>query len=108
MTYTSNLDEFADHLFDALDTAAREIAETVEDKAKARVPVGTGRLRDAIHVERIDKGEYSVVAGDSHVFYGHVVEHGDSNTPPRPFLVPALEESRDMIKTKVVDAIRRL
>ena len=80
--------------------AARLTAEVVEKGAKSRVPIDSGDLRDAIHVEPVEDG-YAVVAGDSDVFYGHIVENGSVNVPPRPFLVPALEAERDNIAKRM-------
>jgi HK97 gp10 family phage protein len=75
---------------------AKAAAELIEHRAKDRVPVRTGRLRDAIHTEPIDDGT-AVVAGTTEVFYGHMVEHGTAHTSAHPFLIPALEESRPEI-----------
>jgi len=93
-----------------LDVLAREGlkagVEVVQRSAQARVPVETGELRDAIHTQSEPEGEY-VIAGDNRAFYGHLVEHGTSHTPPRPFLVPALEENRKEILTLVKTALKR-
>lgn len=78
--------------------------EIVERNAKGRVKVDTGALRDAIHTEPTHDG-VAVIAGDNKVFYGHLVEHGSSRTPPHPFLVPALEESRDEIMRTLTAAL---
>lgn len=79
-----------------VDGATEESAELIVDRAKARVSVGTGGLRDAIHVEREGVAEYEVVAGDEgDVFYGHMVEHGTRHSAPRPFLIPAAEETKN-------------
>ena len=40
-------------------------------------------------------GEYAVIAGDFDAFYGHIVEHGSTQNPPHPFLIPAFEAVRD-------------
>lgn len=81
-------------------------AQEVSQSAKDRVPVRTGRLLQAIHVEPSDEGA-TVIAGDHDVFYGHMVEHGTTHSPPHPFLVPALEEHREDIVATVVAAIRK-
>lgn len=95
---TSRLPEIAAELPVRMDAVAKQGAELVEGRAKARAPdrppIGEG-LVEAIHVERERAGSYEVVAGDGDVFYGHMVEHGTSHSAPRPFLVPSLEESRD-------------
>lgn len=97
MSYKSRLPQIAADLGMRMDAVAREGAELIADEARDRVPVDTGRLQDAIHVERIHLGEYAVVAGDNEAFYGHIVEHGGAFTPARPFLVPALEDNRAQI-----------
>lgn len=95
----------------ALDDAAidgvKEAAEQIVETAKQRVPVVSGALRDAIHVET--KGnEISVVAGDSDAWYGHIVENGSVSNPPRPFLIPALESEREQIERIVGEKLRDL
>jgi HK97 gp10 family phage protein len=84
--------------------ALEESADAIAEGAKSRVPVDTGDLRDAIHVEEIENG-FSVVAGDDDVFYGHIVENGGVNTPPRPFLIPAFEAERDNLLERVAEAL---
>jgi HK97 gp10 family phage protein len=82
-------------------------AELVVARARQRVPVATGRLRDAIHVEEDETGVH-VVAGDQRVFYGHLVEHGGAvNRPAHPFLIPALEETQAEIVRMVAEALQR-
>lgn len=91
-----------------VDQAVREAAHLIEASAKSRVPVATGKLRNAIHVDRMGPSHYSVIAGNHDVFYGHLVEHGTTQTPARPFLVPALEEHRATVTGLVASALRRL
>lgn len=88
-----------------VDVAVHEGAELVRDRAKERAPdatpLGEG-LVAAIHVnDSAAPRTYSVVAGDNDAFYGHMVEFGTSHTAPRPFLIPALEESKPEIMRKV-------
>lgn len=106
--YRSRLPKVVAELAATMDGIADASARFVAERAKARVPVNTGRLRDAIHVDRDGFAEYAVVAGNSDVFYGHIVEHGGVHTGPRPFLVPALEESRGEIVAAATAAIRKL
>jgi len=75
-------------------------AELVEQEAKARVPVATGKLHDAIHTDD-GKLKVYVVAGDDEAWYGHLVEHGTTRVPPRPFLVPSLEANRGNVEDEV-------
>lgn len=72
-----------------------QAAQAIAAGAKSRAPVDSGDLRDSIHVEHVDEGVYAVVAGDSDVFYGHMVENGTVRTPAHPFLVPAAEAEKD-------------
>lgn len=82
-------------------------ADLVESDAKGRVPVASGDLRNSIHTER-QGDDVAVVAGDSRVFYGHLVEFGTSHTPARPFLIPALESKREEIVTMVAATLKRV
>lgn len=95
--HKSRLPEIAAELDSRIDRILLSVASAVELRAKARVPVETGRLQRAIHVERTGQHEYMVIAGDHDAFYGHIVEHGGRNHSAHPFLVPALEESRSTV-----------
>lgn len=85
-------------------------AELIEARAEERVhdapPIGEG-LIGAIHIEETDDG-YSVVAGDTDHFYGHMLENGTSHSAPYPFLVPAKEESEDEVLGLVQAVLRGL
>lgn len=107
MSYKSRLPKITAGLAIKVDTAALAAAEKIEQAAKNNVPVATGKLRDAIHIEH-ENGGYAVVAGDNEAFYGHIIEHGGVNTPPRPFLVPALEDNRSEIIKLTAAALRSL
>ena len=69
-------------------------ARQVEEAAKSRVPVATGRLRDSIHVEA-QEGEVRVVADaeDDGRAYASYVEFGTSETSAQPFLRPAIDDA---------------
>ncbi len=105
--FRSRLPEIATLLHPTVQAALKAGAERIAENARQRVPVQSGRLRDAIHVEE-DDGSFYVVAGNTEVFYGHIVEHGGAHTPPRPFLVPALEENADSVLGAVTSALGRL
>jgi len=94
--YKSRIPQIAAELNLRTEALLAAAAAQIVEGAKERVPVGKNppHLRDAIHVERGESGEYLVVAGDKGVFYGHIVEHGSVNAPPHPFLVPAAEDVR--------------
>lgn len=94
MSYKSRLPGIIAELEVKMDLVARGAAELIEQGAKSRVPVATGKLRDRIHTEHEGPGEYAVIAGDDEVFYGHIVEHGGVHSPGRPFMTPAAEIAR--------------
>jgi HK97 gp10 family phage protein len=84
-----------------------EVAENIADGATERVPVDSGALRDAIHVET-DENRVRVVAGNTEAFYGHIVEHGGVHTPARPFLIPAYEAERPKLEDVVGEHLEDL
>jgi HK97 gp10 family phage protein len=88
--------------------AVKESADAIKEGAQERVPRDTEDLYHAIHVERVGVAEYSVVAGDDDVFYGHMVEDGTAHSAPRPFLVPAAEVERPLAEARVTAALRGL
>jgi HK97 gp10 family phage protein len=92
---------------EAIVQGAHQVAE--DAAIRLRPHRRSGELEDQIHVDERQREGVYVIAGDSRdpsfAFYGHMVEHGTSHSPPHPFLVPALEENRDPI---VNDARRRL
>lgn len=102
----SRLPEIIAALPAAVREAAQAGAELVAEDARQRVPVKTGRLRDAIHTQNQPDG-VAVIAGDREAFYGHIVEHGSISAAPHPFLVPALEENRVAIVALMQEAIRK-
>ena len=106
MALQSRLPEIIAALDPAVHAATIAGGEMVAEDAKRRVPVVTGDLRDAIHVETTPEGA-AVIAGDNKVFWGNFVEHGTSHSAPHPFLIPALEDNRQSIEQVVADAIRR-
>jgi HK97 gp10 family phage protein len=105
--YTSRIPKIALELDPAVMAALDAGAHLVAEAAKERVPVNTGRLRDAIHVEH-DGDDVAVVAGDTEAFYGHIVEHGSTYVPPHPFLIPAMEANRTEVVGMVKAAIGRV
>lgn len=96
MSYQSRLPKFITGLKRAADLTEDDVADRVLTRAQNRAPRRTGKLAAAIHKETTEDGVL-VIAGDNGVFYGHIVEHGGVHTAPRPFLVPAAEETRSEI-----------
>lgn len=99
-TLTSRIPLIIAELDEKLIEGVEEIAEQIAEGARERVPVDSGALRDAIHVD-VDGMEVSVVAGDDDAFYGHIVEHGGVHTPAHPFLIPAYEAERPNLEEVV-------
>lgn len=91
--WKSDLPKITVEMVARAEAAAKAVAERIEQDAKNRVPVNTGRLRNAIHTENVEGG-YEVIGGNTEAFYGHIVEHGGVHTPARPFMVPASEAAR--------------
>jgi HK97 gp10 family phage protein len=113
VTLNSELDNIASGISDEVAEIMREKVEDVANAARQAVPRNTGNLADSIEVVESDlRGQrgYRVVAdarstsGKYDVPYAHMVEYGSvHNEPPRPFLLPALDERREEIE-KAVDA----
>lgn len=106
MALQSRIPEIVADLKTVTEAGVLAAGEVVVGSAKRRVPVQTGALRDAIHVEPHPLG-VSVLAGDGDAWYGNLVEHGTTRVPPHPFLVPALKASRAEILAAVTAAIRK-
>lgn len=96
-----------------MDKALMEGARIVQEAAKRRVPVRTGKLRDNIKIGDIRenaKGLKSIVVGPgkgdiSTAFYGKFIEYGTLKKPAKPFLRPAFDESRDFVGRKMEEVI---
>jgi HK97 gp10 family phage protein len=104
---TSRIPKITAEMLPAVEAALEVGAQQIADAAKGRVPVNTGRLRNAIHVARGDRG-FEVRAGNNEAFYGHIVEHGSTYAAPHPFLIPALEESRAKVIADIHTALNRI
>jgi HK97 gp10 family phage protein len=111
-TLKTRLDGIALELQPRVAAAAKAGAEIIAEQAQQNLVTG-GHIREdklgpAVHVEREGAGEYSVVAGDDDVFYGHMLEHGTTRAQPYPFLVPALMEHEDTVVYLVQGALEGL
>jgi HK97 gp10 family phage protein len=110
----SRLPEIVAELPARLDGVAKAGAELVCASAKERAPYdahkspGDPHLRDALHVEKVKVGTYAVVAGDSDVFWGHLVENGTTHSAAEPFLIPALEEDKPEVVSLAEAAARTI
>lgn len=106
-TLHSRIPEIILDLPGEVNDALEQGVEAIAEDAKERVPVETGALRDAIHIEEIPGG-WAVVAGDDDAFYGHIIEHGGVNVPARPFLIPAKEARWDDVVGLIEEALENL
>lgn len=110
---SSELPAITAELFPKVIAALEASADLVVERAKERVPVDTGRLRDSIHKESnpaTPEGVYVRAGGKvdgTDVFYGHMVEFGTVHDAAEPFLIPALEESKRDILRLVRKGIKR-
>ena len=96
--------------------ALAEGAEMVMKEAKQRCPVYEGddyrvvkgALRDSIHAEKQKGGkEYRIVAdaqAQDGLFYGKIVEFSPKIN--KPFLYPAMDAKREVVKKKIIEAVR--
>lgn len=81
----------------------QKAGEMVADKARQKVPVDTGKLKETIRVTRLKddpKLDIRVYAGNREkggAFYAHMVEFGTVKMPAKPFLRPALNQSKASI-----------
>ena len=102
--------------------ALREVARKVVQDAKALCPVDTGSLRRSIRAEeyppQVSLYRIYVIAGGKiinpktrrKVDYASYVEYGTSRAPAQPFLRPALEQNRPLLRevlmSKVKEAVK--
>lgn len=93
-----------------LTAAAKEGAEIVRAEASRRAPRRTGKLAANIIAEvslsQSDRAEISV-GPSKEAFYGMFVELGTKHMAPRPYLRPAIDESRAEVERAVHEALRR-
>lgn len=94
---TSDIPRIITNMVRFPDDVADDAADLIIAAAKDKVPVVSGKLRDAIHADEEPEGVY-VVAGNNVAWYGALVEYGTSHSAPRPFLIPAFEENVDEIQ----------
>ena len=73
-----------------LDEFSNEAAKLIAQRARARAPVRTGRLRSSIKAiqERVE----------AQAFYAKFVEYGTRKMKAQPFLRPAVSESIEDLK----------
>lgn len=90
MTLKSNRAEVEGELRASVRKKLSATGITVQNRARQRCPVDTGRLRNSITHDASDTG---VVIG-TNVKYAPFVELGTSRQRPQPYLIPGLMDSR--------------
>lgn len=96
-------------------------AKIIEDEAKAKVPVDTGNLRDAIFASYGKKNKRqkkpTVFAGVNYSYasqkltyapYAHIIELGSVSRPPRPFFSKAVAAARPKLAQVIADGLKKL
>lgn len=79
-------------------------SQTVVNSAKRRVPKKTGTLSRSIHAEVESDG---VLVGTD-VSYAKYVEQGTARMKGRPYLQPALDESKTRVQNQVAKAMQQM
>lgn len=91
MTGAARLRRLRGELPGAAEAAAMDAAERARTLAVAAAPVDTGRLRGSIVVKQIGNG--AAVAAECP--YAAAVELGSARACAQPFMMPALEDTRE-------------
>ena len=110
----SRLGAIAAELPARVDAALVQGANLVAEDAERRLAPHrhSGELEEQVHVDDQKRAGVYVTAGDpkdpSFAFWGHMLEHGTSHSPPYPFLVPALEANQSEVENLVHVALRSL
>lgn len=109
-----NLEKVGRNVDDVLDEAIMAGAKVIEQAAKSKAPVKTGRLRRSITVEIKDKEDNFItvrVGPGKEGFYGRFVELGTKKMAAKPFLRPAfdenVQEARKEIRRVLKEAVKR-
>ena len=80
--------------------AVRNTAIDVNRLAKQFCPVDTGRLRSSIQLVDFNPKEPSAVVGTD-VEYAEFVEYGTSRQSAQPYMRPAAEEGKHILKAEM-------
>lgn len=86
-------------------TAVRQTAKGIVKKARAKVPIDTGHLRDSIRYEPLDNEHRAHVVVDTrdekHPSYAAYLEYGTRHQGAQPFLIPAAEAERERFRRRI-------
>jgi len=89
-----------------------EAAEIVFREADATIPIKTGAARESLKIEtginRIGVFYANVVVGGTSTYYITFYELGTKYQPPRPFMRPALDNSRAEIRRYMISRLQEV
>ncbi|HCS73345.1 MAG TPA: hypothetical protein DIW17_05665 [Clostridiales bacterium] len=103
-------EDMGDAAAEVLDKATKEGAELVFNKAKQKVPVDSGKLRDSLVLKK-SKVKNPTVRSEYYVSKKSGAEHfapvelGTSKMKAQPFLRPAIDENMQAVAKTVNDSV---
>lgn len=86
-----------------IERALKASANDMAKKAKERVPVKTGSLKNSISVKKGKEDLSFLVQAEAP--HARFVEFGSFKTPARPFMVPTFEEGKGKTRERIIKAI---
>ncbi len=90
-------------IHETIETALESGAENIADRARERVPIKNGLLRESITAQKGGSNlNFLVEAKAPHARF---VEYGTLKTPARPFFWPAFEEGKGLLRVGIIKAI---
>lgn len=93
------------------DTMERFAPEDTGDLKASIAVTGPGRRTPAYSQPggslTVAENAVAITAGDTHVRYAHLVEHGTTKAPAQPFFFPAVRLHNKQAKRNIKNAIRR-
>ena len=108
---TSKLEKQLMELINNIDKSAESVikegCENIKAQAKKLVPVVTGNLRDSIDTEFANKKYKHDGYVYSDVDYALLVELGERNRPPKPYLYPAYKQNEEFFKQRLIELINK-
>lgn len=91
-----------------LEKCVMEGAEIIRSLASGRAPYVTGNLSRNIEAQQAEQTGNRFVAAigpNKKAWYGLFVERGTSKRPPKPYLRPAYDESKNTVKKLIGESI---
>lgn len=98
-TPSANLGSFIESkIRPAVQVAMEQACTLVQDRAKALVPVDTGRLRESIDTQITSDALQITGIIAPHTEYAGFVEFGTHRQHAEPYMRPAIDETKDQVK----------